>query len=90
MLLGRVRAAPTSLDCLETERPPSKQIKDDALSIYEITLQKLRLGSRRALRLAVAEANKGDAAPCSSASASPCSSTDQSVESFTQVMEEDS
>ncbi|MCL7036216.1 hypothetical protein MKW94_026690 [Papaver nudicaule] len=47
-MFGRVRAA--SLDSLELERPlSSKIIKDDPLSIYEITLQKLRLGSRRAL-----------------------------------------
>ncbi|RZC82946.1 hypothetical protein C5167_045729 [Papaver somniferum] len=50
-MFGRVRAAASdSLDSLELERPfSSKIIKDDSLSIYEITLQKLRLGSRRAL-----------------------------------------
>ncbi|XP_057970438.1 uncharacterized protein LOC131159497 [Malania oleifera] len=42
-MLGRMRAG-SSLDCLE--RPPSKLIKDDTLSIYEATLIKLTEGSR--------------------------------------------
>ncbi|KAK8488952.1 hypothetical protein V6N13_060928 [Hibiscus sabdariffa] len=44
-MFGRVRASP-SLDSFET---PSKIIKDDSLSIYEITLIKLKLGSQRHL-----------------------------------------
>ncbi|XAR67927.1 hypothetical protein NMG60_11002869 [Bertholletia excelsa] len=48
-MLGRVRPSPSSLECLELERPATKIIKDDSLSIYEATLAKLREGSRRAL-----------------------------------------
>ncbi|CAN4085336.1 unnamed protein product [Withania somnifera] len=47
-MLGRVRR-PTvsSLEQLALERPSSKLIKADSLSIYETTLMKLREGSRR-------------------------------------------
>ncbi|PIA25182.1 hypothetical protein AQUCO_12300016v1 [Aquilegia coerulea] len=72
-MLGRVRASPSSLESLELERPSSKLIKGDALSIYEATLEKLRLGSRRALRSSSVETMQIDA-PTSSASASPSSS----------------
>ncbi|GMQ09853.1 hypothetical protein CsSME_00053093 [Camellia sinensis var. sinensis] len=41
-MLGRVRPPSSS----SLERPPSKIIKDDSLSIYEATLVKLRPGSR--------------------------------------------
>lgn len=35
-MFGRVRAASSTLDCLELEKPPSKLIKDDSFSIYGI------------------------------------------------------
>ncbi|KAK4436889.1 hypothetical protein Salat_0022800 [Sesamum alatum] len=45
-MLGRVRASPMgSLELLEMERPNSKIIKHDSLSIYESTLMKLKQGS---------------------------------------------
>ncbi|KAL8042554.1 hypothetical protein ABFS82_09G062200 [Erythranthe guttata] len=45
-MFGRVRASPiSSLELLEMERPPSKIIKHDSLSIYESTLLKLKQGS---------------------------------------------
>ncbi|KAL3839049.1 hypothetical protein ACJIZ3_023640 [Penstemon smallii] len=45
-MLGRVRASPMeSLEILEMQRPPSKIIKHDSLSIYEATLLKLKQGS---------------------------------------------
>ncbi|CAA6668269.1 unnamed protein product [Spirodela intermedia] len=52
MLGVRRPPPPFSLDDLELERSAaaSKVRKDHALSIYEATLQKLRLGSRRAFR----------------------------------------
>ncbi|KAF9604419.1 hypothetical protein IFM89_006428 [Coptis chinensis] len=95
-MLGRVRASPSSLDCLELERPPSKLIKSDALSIYvsflsetEATLEKLRLGSRRALSSSSEEAMKIDS-PSSSISASPSFSDGQShsVKSSNKEMED--
>ncbi|XP_022137500.1 uncharacterized protein LOC111008931 [Momordica charantia] len=43
-MFGRIRSS-SSLDSLE--RPPSKILKDDCLSIYEATLVKLKLGSQR-------------------------------------------
>ncbi|KAK4350648.1 hypothetical protein RND71_029961 [Anisodus tanguticus] len=47
-MLGRVRRSTiSSLEQLELERPSSKLIKADSLSIYETTLMKLREGSRR-------------------------------------------
>ncbi|KAJ0048569.1 hypothetical protein Pint_15635 [Pistacia integerrima] len=42
-MFGRVRTASSTLDCLELEKPPSKLIKDDSFSIYEVTLMKLKL-----------------------------------------------
>ncbi|XP_023000809.1 uncharacterized protein LOC111495147 [Cucurbita maxima] len=42
-MFGRVRSS-SSVDSLE--RPPSKVLKDDRLSIYETTLRKLKLGSQ--------------------------------------------
>ncbi|XP_050377860.1 uncharacterized protein LOC126795081 [Argentina anserina] len=48
-MFGRVRASSVPADSLE--RPPSKIFKDDSLSIYETTLMKLRLGSKRNLSL---------------------------------------
>ncbi|KAJ0106274.1 hypothetical protein Patl1_18235 [Pistacia atlantica] len=45
-MFGRVRAASSTLDCLELEKPPSKLIRDDSFSIYEVTLMKLKLGSQ--------------------------------------------
>ncbi|KAJ6339641.1 hypothetical protein OIU77_007561 [Salix suchowensis] len=44
-MFGRVRVSSSSLDSLE--RPSSKILKDDSLSIYEATLMKLKLGSHR-------------------------------------------
>ncbi|KAL9338051.1 hypothetical protein Peur_069820 [Populus x canadensis] len=44
-MFGRVRASSSSPDYLE--RPSSKILKDDSLSIYEATLMKLKLGSQR-------------------------------------------
>ncbi|KAL2459582.1 uncharacterized protein Fot_54831 [Forsythia ovata] len=45
-MLGRVRPSSIgSLGLLELERPNSKLIKDDCLSIYETTLLKLKRGS---------------------------------------------
>ncbi|KAI3893076.1 hypothetical protein MKW92_010034 [Papaver armeniacum] len=86
-MFGRVRAAASdSLDSLELERPfSSKIIKDDSLSIYEITLQKLRLGSRRALipsastdtlNASTTEAMRIDIPPASSADTLNASSTE--------------
>ncbi|MCD7464346.1 hypothetical protein HAX54_052548 [Datura stramonium] len=47
-MLGRVRRSTiSSLEQLELERPSSKLIKADSLSVYETTLMKLREGSRR-------------------------------------------
>ncbi|XP_062030089.1 uncharacterized protein LOC133745947 [Rosa rugosa] len=46
-MFGRVRASSCPADSLE--RPPSKIFKDDSLSIYEATLMKLKLGSKRNL-----------------------------------------
>ncbi|KAF3665133.1 putative GDP-mannose transporter GONST3-like isoform X1, partial [Capsicum annuum] len=47
-MLGRVRRSTiSSLEELELERPSSKFIKADSLSVYETTLLKLREGSRR-------------------------------------------
>ncbi|KAM3319291.1 hypothetical protein P3S67_006491 [Capsicum chacoense] len=47
-MLGRVRRSTiSSLEELELERPSSKFIKADSLSVYETTLMKLREGSRR-------------------------------------------
>ncbi|XP_060204437.1 uncharacterized protein LOC132632492 [Lycium barbarum] len=47
-MLGRVRRCTiNSLEQLELERPSSKLIKADSLSVYETTLMKLREGSRR-------------------------------------------
>ncbi|CAI9768531.1 unnamed protein product [Fraxinus pennsylvanica] len=47
-MLGRVRPSSiNSLELLELERPNSKIIKDDSLSIYEATLLKLKQGSLR-------------------------------------------
>ncbi|XP_051125524.1 uncharacterized protein LOC127247625 [Andrographis paniculata] len=46
-MLGKVRASSmSSLEQLEMERPPSKAVKHDTLSIYESTLLKLKQGSR--------------------------------------------
>ncbi|XP_051115906.1 uncharacterized protein LOC127241059 [Andrographis paniculata] len=46
-MLGKVRASSmSSLEQLEMERPPSKVVKHDSLSIYESTLLKLKQGSR--------------------------------------------
>ncbi|XP_038876936.1 uncharacterized protein LOC120069295 [Benincasa hispida] len=42
-MFGRIRSS-SSLDSLE--RPPSKILKDDCLSIYETTLMKLKHGSQ--------------------------------------------
>ncbi|CAK7336637.1 unnamed protein product [Dovyalis caffra] len=53
-MFGRLRASSSSLDSLE--RPPSKILKDDSLSIYEATLMKLKLGSQRDLSSAFDEA----------------------------------
>ncbi|KAI3970326.1 hypothetical protein MKX01_023973 [Papaver californicum] len=84
-MFGRVRAAASdSLDSLELERPFStKTMKDDTLSIYEITLQKLRLGSRRALipstdtlNASTTEAMRIDVPPASSADTLNASSTE--------------
>ncbi|KAJ6374439.1 hypothetical protein OIU78_030040 [Salix suchowensis] len=44
-MFGRVRVSSSSLDSLE--RPSSKILKEDSLSIYEATLMKLKLGSHR-------------------------------------------
>ncbi|KAF5460003.1 hypothetical protein F2P56_019904 [Juglans regia] len=46
-MFGRIRASSSSPESLE--RPPSKILKDDPLSIYEATLMKLKLGSQREL-----------------------------------------
>nr|XP_023882718.1 uncharacterized protein LOC111995057 [Quercus suber] len=49
-MFGKIRGASTSsLDSLELERPTSKIFRDDPLSIYEVTLMKLKLGSQREL-----------------------------------------
>ncbi|XP_062116035.1 uncharacterized protein LOC133830131 [Humulus lupulus] len=51
-MFGRVRAASSSSSSLESlvlERPPSKIVKEDSLSVYEATLVKLKLGSQRNL-----------------------------------------
>ncbi|XP_039139222.1 uncharacterized protein LOC120276527 [Dioscorea cayenensis subsp. rotundata] len=45
-MLGMRRRTP--LEHLELERASTKMPKEDALSIYELTLAKLRQGSRRA------------------------------------------
>ncbi|XP_042497282.1 uncharacterized protein LOC122076065 [Macadamia integrifolia] len=74
-MLGRVRASP--LDCSDLERPSPKISKNDALSIYEATLEKLRLGSRRALGSSSMKAMKIEA-PSSSSIASPSFSDVQS------------
>ncbi|MCL7048522.1 hypothetical protein MKW94_004361 [Papaver nudicaule] len=87
-MFGRVRA--TSLDSLELERP--KIIKHDSHSIYEITLQKLRLGSGRALtpssstdslNASSTEAKRTDAPP------PPPSSADTLKASSTEAMKID-
>ncbi|KAJ4973383.1 hypothetical protein NE237_006557 [Protea cynaroides] len=83
-MLGRVRASP--LDCSELERPSPKIIKSDALSIYEATLEKLRLGSRRALGSSSMKTKTE--APSSSLSASPSSSDVQSVDTSAMNIEE--
>ncbi|KAG7560112.1 hypothetical protein ISN45_Aa05g016650 [Arabidopsis thaliana x Arabidopsis arenosa] len=44
-MFGRLRPPPSPPDCLE--RYPAKIIKDDALSVYESTLLKLKHGSTR-------------------------------------------
>ncbi|CAB4280561.1 unnamed protein product [Prunus armeniaca] len=46
-MFGKVRASSCPAESLE--RPPSKILKDDSLSIYEATLMKLKLGSKRNL-----------------------------------------
>ncbi|XP_004309797.1 PREDICTED: uncharacterized protein LOC101303872 [Fragaria vesca subsp. vesca] len=46
-MFGRVRAS--SIPAESLERPPCKIFKDDSLSIYEVTLMKLKLGSKRNL-----------------------------------------
>ncbi|KAB2609172.1 hypothetical protein D8674_012340 [Pyrus ussuriensis x Pyrus communis] len=46
-MFGKIRASSCPAESLE--RPPSKILKDDSLSIYEATLMKLKLGSKRNL-----------------------------------------
>ncbi|KAG2676092.1 hypothetical protein I3760_12G035600 [Carya illinoinensis] len=46
-MFGRIRPSSSSPESLE--RPPSKILKDDPISIYEATLMKLKLGSQREL-----------------------------------------
>ncbi|KAM0979373.1 hypothetical protein ACFX13_015519 [Malus domestica] len=46
-MFGKIRASSCPAESLE--RPPSKIFKDDSLSIYEATLMKLKLGSKRNL-----------------------------------------
>ncbi|PIN12391.1 hypothetical protein CDL12_14996 [Handroanthus impetiginosus] len=82
-MLGRVRASPSSLELLEMERPPSKIIKHDSLSIYESTLLKLKQGSHCNSRSSPECSAQVDAY-CAMATESPeeamtdadCSSTD--------------
>ncbi|KAK9277922.1 hypothetical protein L1049_027479 [Liquidambar formosana] len=69
-MLGKVRPSSCSADSLE--RPPPKILKDDSLSIYEATLMKLKLGSRRDLSSPSEEAMKMEGG-CSSASISTSS-----------------
>ncbi|KAL5543978.1 hypothetical protein UlMin_007762 [Ulmus minor] len=58
-MFGRVRASSSSPESLE--RPPSKIIKDDSLSIYEATLMKLKVGSQRDLNSPSKEGGETDA-----------------------------
>ncbi|BFG32358.1 hypothetical protein CerSpe_186320 [Prunus speciosa] len=46
-MFGKIRASSCPAESLE--RPPFKILKDDSLSIYEATLMKLKLGSKRNL-----------------------------------------
>ncbi|GAB4860508.1 hypothetical protein Ancab_035667 [Ancistrocladus abbreviatus] len=46
-MFGSIRASP--FECLELERPLSKIVKHDSLSIYEATLMKLKQGSKCSL-----------------------------------------
>ncbi|XP_030494563.2 uncharacterized protein LOC115710334 [Cannabis sativa] len=51
-MFGRVRPASfssSSLESFDLDRPHSKIIKEDSLSVYEATLVKLKLGSQRNL-----------------------------------------
>ncbi|PON45617.1 hypothetical protein PanWU01x14_257280 [Parasponia andersonii] len=48
-MFGQIRASSSSLESLE--RPTSKILKEDSLSIYEATLVKLKLGSQHNLSL---------------------------------------
>ncbi|CAA2987325.1 Hypothetical predicted protein [Olea europaea subsp. europaea] len=67
-MLGRVRPSSiNSLGLLELERPNSKIIKDDSLSIYERTLLKLKQGSLRNPSIAV-ENSMGTDVNCTIAS----------------------
>ncbi|KAG1358898.1 hypothetical protein COCNU_08G003440 [Cocos nucifera] len=59
-MLGTRRRSP--LHHVESERSPSKLPKNDALSIYEATLQKLRHGSHRAFASPI-EGKKCEMAP---------------------------
>ncbi|KAH7528273.1 uncharacterized protein LOC107418204 isoform X1 [Ziziphus jujuba] len=56
-MFGRIRASSSSSSL---ERPPSKILKDDSLSIYESTLMKLKLGSQRSLNSPSNEAGEID------------------------------
>ncbi|XP_043706679.1 uncharacterized protein LOC122656262 [Telopea speciosissima] len=84
-MLGRVRASP--VDCSDLERPSPKITKNDALSIYEATLEKLRLGSRRALGSSSMKAMEIEVPSSSLLSASPSSSDLQSVDCSAMNME---
>ncbi|KAJ0969115.1 hypothetical protein J5N97_021992 [Dioscorea zingiberensis] len=55
----------TPMDHLELERASTKMPKEDALSIYELTLEKLRQGSRRAFEpsIEVARSDNPSASP---------------------------
>ncbi|KAH9621719.1 hypothetical protein KSS87_007589 [Heliosperma pusillum] len=53
-MFGRIRSSPSlssssMVEWFEQERPPSKLLKDDSLSIFEATLMKLKQGSRHCL-----------------------------------------
>ncbi|XP_009336543.2 uncharacterized protein LOC103929118 [Pyrus x bretschneideri] len=63
-MFGRIRASSCPAESLE--RPPSKIRKDDSLSIYESTLLKLKLGSKRSLSPCSNEAGETDAGSTSS------------------------
>ncbi|KAL9235570.1 hypothetical protein vseg_010318 [Gypsophila vaccaria] len=48
-MFGIIRPSPSPVESLEQERPPSKLLKDDSLSIYEVTMMKLKQGARQSL-----------------------------------------